>query len=158
MNTTRWWCLALVAATALSFSAGRWSADPATLPDPLRNIGSLQLDWLDLTAAQAAEVARIQPPYAHAVKSGCDAQCAARCQLVNALVADTWNADQARAAVEAMCDAHRETELATLDYLGQIHAVLTPEQRTRLMQRVGACLCESCATNGNLCCIPEENP
>ena len=159
MNPARWWVLALGAVAALSFSVGRWSADPAALPDPLRSLGAIDLGWLDLTPAQAAEIAHFEAPYAQAVKSGCDAQCTARCQLVNLLTADAWDADKARHHVEAMCAAHRANELATLDYLEQVRAVLTPEQRTRLMERVGKCLCESCAVNGNLCCAPEwETP
>lgn len=159
MTTTRWWLLALLAAGALAFSAGRWSATSPAMPSPLQGLAEFKLDWLGLTPAQAAQMAEFEPILNRSIQAGCEAQCAARCRLVRALTADVWDPVQARVAVEAMCAAHRETELATLDYLAHLHNVLTPEQRKRLMTRVGACLCENCAAGRDTCCIPKgENP
>lgn len=155
MNPNRWWMLGLLAAAALAFSAGRWTATPTAGGDPLRDVATIRLEWLGLSSAQAAEIATFEPAYQKSIASGCDRQCASRCQLVHLLTTDAWDADQARAQVEAMCAAHRENELATLGYLEQVRRVLTPEQRSRLLERVGECLCESCARNGNLCCVPK---
>lgn len=156
MTPLRWWILALAAVAALAFSAGRWSAQPTAPYDPLRDVAAIQLDWLDLTAAQAAEIETIEPVYRSAIQTGCDEQCASRCRLVNLLTADTWDPEKVRQQVEAMCAAHRANEMATLDYLENVRRILNPEQRARLMERIGTCLCERCAMNGNLCCAPEK--
>ena len=152
MNATRWWLLGLAAASAVAFSAGRLSVRPSPAGDPLREFAVLSFDWLGLTPAQAAEIARMEPAFRQTVESGCDRQCAARCRLVHQLAADDWDADQARAHVEAMCAAQRKIELAAVDFIERVRPILSTEQRARLMERVARCLCERCATSNNYCC------
>ena len=156
MSANRWWILLALAAAAFGFAAGRWTASQPSAPDPLRLISEIRFDWLDLTPAQAAEVERLRPAHESAVVAGCNAQCADRCRLVRVLTAPEWDRDQARAAVEAMCEAHRASEMATLDYLEALRAILTPGQQARLLTRVGACLCETCALGRDSCCTSER--
>ncbi len=155
MSATRWWMLLAFAAAALGFVAGRWTAAQPPQEDPLRALAEFRFDWLVLTPAQAAEVERLKPTFQSTLSAGCDARCAARCALVRALTAPEWDREKARDAVERMCAAHRATELAALDYLDAVRAVLSPGQQARLLARVGACLCETCARNENACCVPE---
>lgn len=151
MNATRWWLLAIVAAAGISFAAGRWTSAAQLGGDPLRMDFSIDLSWLGLTPAQAAELEAIEQAR-QAVQSQCDDPCAARCSIVHALKPDAWDPDALRDYVERMCAAHRARELATLDYLIEIERILTPKQRASFLERVSRCLCELCASGEGACC------
>ncbi|MCO5044568.1 MAG: periplasmic heavy metal sensor [Verrucomicrobia bacterium] len=153
MSASRFWILAIVAAAAIAFAVGRFSASPDSASDVLRDLSVANLDWLGLTSAQADEVRQLQPAYEESLRAMNDQQVQARCQLVHALTADEWDGETARAAVDAMCEAHVANEQATLHYLERVRSILTPEQRARLMARVGKCLCEECAEGQGSCCI-----
>lgn len=157
MNSARWWLLGVAAVAAMAFAAGRLSVTQTVALDPLRDLATARFDWLGLTSAQAAELDRLQPAYEKTIKSVSDQQCQARCRLVHCLTSEEWDGAKARTAVDAMCASHKANEQATLDYLEQVRSVLTPEQRTRLMTRIGECLCEQCANDQGSCCAIEHN-
>lgn len=158
MNSNRWYRLALAAVAALAFAAGRWSARPSEPFDPTRDLASIRFDWLGLTPAQAAEIERLKPAYSEVTQSACDARCTSRCRLVHSLTAVEWNGEQARAAVKAMCEDHERIELASLQFVEEVRQILSPEQRARLMQRIGECLCKQCANNRDSdCCLPSDS-
>lgn len=152
MNPSRWWILGLVAVAAIAFSAGRMRGQTEASVDPLRNLTATKFEWLGLTSAQAAEIDRLHPAYEQAIAHTSEQQNRARCRLVHSLTAEEWDGALALEAVEAMCGSHKDNELATLAYLEQVRRILTPEQRTRLMERVGECLCTECANDEGACC------
>lgn len=153
MNRSRWWILGLTAIAAVAFTTGRWSASSEAPKDPLRDLTATRFEWLGLTSAQAAEIDRLHPTYEEVITKTSEQQNQARCRLVHALTAEDWDAEQAWEAVQQMCATHKVGEEATLAYLEQVRTILTSEQRTRLMARVGECLCTECANDEGACCV-----
>jgi len=152
----RWIPLALITGLVLGFAAGRADRQPrATAFDPERDLTPARLtDLLGLSSAQAAEIESALQPFSQAVRDACDAHCAARCKLVRYLRDDTFDTANARRMVEAMCDAHRANELASIDQIAAIRGILTPAQRDVFLSGLGECLCSTCANNEAGCCAP----
>jgi len=112
---------ALVAATA--FGVARWlRARPLELHDTVW----LQHE-LNLTDAQAAEVAKLEVDFQKKLADCCTAHCAVRADLGESLADPTKAADCSR----RMCAAQADSEKAALDHILRVRALLTPEQQQR---------------------------
>lgn len=144
---------ALVLAVALGFSAGRFSLQPRSTFDPARDLQAERLSaLLGLSTAQAAELENIAATYGRQVTQACDAHCAARCQLARALRQDSLSREEARGLVDKMCASQQENERATMDHILSVREILTPDQRAKFCDLLGACLCEVCGTGDSSCC------
>lgn len=152
----RWIPLALITGLVLGFAAGRADRLPrASAFDPERDLTPARLtDLLGLSSAQAAQIESALQPFSQAVRDACDAHCAARCNLVRYLGGDTFDPANARRMVDAMCDAHRANELASIDQIAVIRGVLTADQRSIFLRGISQCLCETCASGDEMCCAP----
>ncbi len=156
--TKRWTLTLLILTAAAAFSAGRFSLQPRTAFDPARDLNPAHLiSLLGLNEAQAAEVNRLTDSYAGRVQEACDAHCAARCQLAQALTDDRLTKEQARTLIEKMCVSQKDNELATLDHILSLREALTPEQRRKFAATLGECLCTTCAKNASACCARPEH-
>ncbi len=156
--TTRWTLTLLALTAAAAFTVGRLSAHRAVAFDPARDFNSAQLSsLLNLTEAQAAEVDKLNGAYAQQVREACDAHCANRCQLGEALRRDTLTHADARALMERMCASQQENEMATLEHILSVRAILTPDQRALFAQAIGNCLCSTCEADKSSCCA-NPNP
>ncbi len=82
---------------------------------------------LQLTDAQAAEVAKLEAAYEKRLAEICADHCAARTELAASL------ADPVKAAAccDRMCAAQSASEKLALEQVFKIQAILTPEQQTR---------------------------
>ena len=149
---------ALILAAALGFSAGRFSLQPRSGFDPTRDLQADRLGaLLGLSTAQAAELETIAATYGQQVTQACDEHCAARCQLARALRQDMLSREDARALVEKMCASQQKNEQATLDHILRVREILTPDQRAKFSELIGACLCEVCGAGDASCCPTETN-
>jgi Spy/CpxP family protein refolding chaperone len=95
---------------------------------------------LNLTDAQAAEVAKLDADYEKRLGEICATHCAARADLSKSLD------DPAKAAAccQRMCAAQTQSEKLALEQVFKIQAILTPEQQARHLvvvrqQLTGAC-------------------
>ena len=151
--TKRWTLTLLVLAAAAAFSAGRFSVQTRAPFDPARDLNPAHLvSLLGLNEAQAAEVEALTTGYQARVKTACDAHCASRCRLAQALRKDDLTPAQAEDLVERMCASQKQNEMATLEHILKTRHVLTAEQREKFADLVGSCLCESCGGEGATCC------
>lgn len=149
----RWMIPLLVLSAAAAFSLGRFSRPASSGFDPARDLSPAHLvAQLGLSSAQAAELDQLHATYVQQVKAACDAHCAARCQLSMALGRDDVTEAQARHLVEKMCGSQNENEMATLNHILKMRQVLTPEQRAKFADTLGACLCATCPADGEACC------
>lgn len=154
--THRWTIALLVLTAAAAFSVGRFSHRPGEAFDPARDLNPTRLvSLLCLNEAQSAELASLTAHYEMRVQAACDAQCASRCRLAQALRKDTLTSTQAQALVERMCASQQQNEMATLEHILKTRDLLSAEQRERFAELLGACLCERCGGQGENCCLPD---
>ncbi len=151
--TTRWTLTLLALTAAAAFTVGRLSIHSATSFDPAQDLNAARLSsLLNLTEAQAAEVDKLNATYSQQVSAACDTHCANRCQLGAALRKDTVTQEDARALMERMCASQQQNEMATLEHILGVRAILTPDQRALFAQAIGNCLCSTCEADQSSCC------
>lgn len=152
----RWLIPVLVAIVigALAYGLTRWTActmcRPATnqpVPDRLQDVSFLSRE-LRLSDVQAREVAKLHVSLTTKLADCCQRHCAVRARLGPALCNETNGTVQARMIVEEMCRADAESELATLDHIQRVRALLNPEQKKRFDALITECVCGSCAMCG----------
>lgn len=152
----RWIITLCILATAAGFAAGRFSLNPPAGFDPARDLQPARLTrLLGLSEAQAAQVDALGADLESRVQEACDAHCAARCRLAQALRKGQTTPEELQQLVHRMCASQQENDLATLEHILKVREILTPEQREKFAASLGACLCESCGGQGDTCCGTE---
>lgn len=137
--------LVAVLAIAAGFAIGKrhvWAA-PAPTIDRLKDPAFLARA-LDLTPEQRGQVQELLSAYTRELGQCCSSHCSARMKLGHSLFKPGWDAGKDKELVEAMCRAQAETELATLQHIRAVHALLNPGQQRQFEQMVSGCICEDC--------------
>ena len=142
------WLIPLLVAViigAMAYGLTRWSVctrcRPA--PDRLEDISFLSRE-LRLNDVQAREIAKLHVALNAKLADCCQRHCAIRARLGPALCNETNGTVQARMIVEEMGRAYEAGELATLDHIQRVRALLNPEQRRRFDELITECMCKSC--------------
>ena len=134
--------------------------------DRLQDVSFLARE-LELNDAQVREIKRLHTTLGVKLNDCCRRHCAARARLGNMLSTETNETDRTREIVGQMCRAYEESELATLDHMQQVRALLKPEQKRRFGALIGRCLCKSreminCAASTRVgmdsCEVRKEDP
>jgi len=133
----------VLGSAVLAALAVRTFARPAVAEfDELKDAVHLQ-KTLGLTDAQVAEIQKFQSELGQELKDCCGKHCAAREEIGKALFAGATD-EEMRGIVEKMCRARVESDLATVQHIRKVHAVLTPEQQKKYEALVTACVCGEC--------------
>ena len=147
---------------ALACGLTRWAAcnwcQPAPgrpVPDRLEDVSFLSRE-LRLNDAQAAEIAKLHVSWNAKLADCCQRRCAVRARLGPALCNETNGTVQARMIVEEMCRAYEAGELATLDHIQRVRALLNPEQKKRFDELITECVCASCPMCGGGVAAPSK--
>lgn len=147
----RWLIPVLVAVIigAMAYGLTRWAACSQCQPSPgrLENVSFLKRE-LRLNEVQSCEIAKLHGFLNAKLADCCQRHCAVRARLGQALGNETNGTVQARMIVEEMCRAYEASELATLDHIQRVRALLNPEQKKRFDELITECVCESCAMCG----------
>lgn len=144
---------AWVLMAAAGFAGGRFSVRATAGFDPARDLQPVRLTrLLGLSEAQATQVAELGADYTARVQETCDAHCAARCRLAQALQDEAATPAQLQQYLERMCASQQENDRATLEHLLKVREVLTPEQRQKFAASLGECLCATCGGKGDISC------
>ena len=157
----RWLIPVLVAVIigAMAYGLTRWAACNRCQPAPDRQVSDRQVPGrledvsflkreLRLNDAQAREIAKLHVSRNAKLADCCQRHCAVRARLGPALCNETNGTVQARMIVEEMCRAYEAGELATLDHIQLVRALLNPEQKKRFDELIAECVCASCPMCG----------
>ena len=99
---------------------------------------------LGLDDRQAAEVRALDRELATQLSDQCGQYCAVRAELGEVLLAGRTNAAEvSQQLVNRMCAVQAASELATLQHIQKVSAVLSPEQRKAFLSGLTRCLCGS---------------
>ncbi|MEI8352700.1 MAG: periplasmic heavy metal sensor [bacterium] len=113
---------------------------------------------LGLDDRQVAALSTLEKDLAGQLSDLCGQYCAARAELADALARENSPSVQAsHTLVNRMCDLQAASEVATLNHIRKVSALLTPEQRRRFLSSLTQCLCGS----DGLCaggCMDRETP
>ena len=152
----QWIIPVIIIAGAISFSAGR-RCGGVTMTDlsPLRDTTAIEAT-LNLTPQQTEQVRALAKEFHERAQTACDKHCEARCTIARKLFQENVAPADVQKHVDAMCAAYAEQEHATLDHLVKLRAILTPEQTKKLNEKLGACICEKCASTSGSCCHMEK--
>ncbi|HEX7055549.1 MAG TPA: Spy/CpxP family protein refolding chaperone [Burkholderiales bacterium] len=103
---------------------------------PHRGGAMASLRGLDLTEAQRDQLFKILHEQAPAKREHMKRLREARRSLAEAARAERYDAERVRAAAEAQGKAVAELALLRAQTMQRVHALLTPEQRARLKERL----------------------
>jgi len=140
-----------VAVGHFCFSNGRSLtpvADQVRIEDAGWLIGNMKLNQ-----EQAKAVRALEQEYRNRLTASCATHCAARTKMRDILLKPEANANQTRALVESMAKAQGESDLATVEHLRKINALLTPDQRKKFETLTMDCICGKCPTGLHDCAI-----
>lgn len=112
----------------------------AVCPDRLADVSFLTGE-LKLSADQARQMQSLHAALAARLNECCARHCEARARLGRALANEADDGVAAKAILADMCRAYEEGEMATLDNLRHVRAVLNAEQKRRFDAMIGECLC-----------------
>ncbi len=146
------WLITMLVAViigALAYGLTRWAVCTRCrpVPDRLEDISFLRRE-LRLNDVQAREIAKLHVSLNAKLADCCQRHCAVRARLGQALGNETNGTVQARMIVEEMGRAYAASELATLDHIQRVRALLNPEQKRRFDELITECVCGSCAMCG----------
>lgn len=146
------WLLALLTTVvlgALAFGLTRFlvCTRHGQFPDRLENAEFL-IRELRLSDEQAVALAKLHQSLNTKLENCCQRHCAARARLGGALNNETNGTAQARMIVGEMVRTYEESELATLEHIQNLRAILSPEQRQRFDELITECLCQACPVCG----------
>lgn len=147
----KWWItggIALLTGLA-AFAAIRWHARAETPPLATLSDVTQLARRLDLSADQVKAIAALQSQYGATLDTCCAQHCAARLQLGGLMFKPEADPARLKALVEEMARAQLQSDLATLEQMRRIHALLTPDQQRRYEQQVGACVCAAACPRGS---------
>ncbi|MBI2441280.1 MAG: Spy/CpxP family protein refolding chaperone [Lentisphaerae bacterium] len=149
--------LALLAALVLgilAFSLTRWTVcarhgtlAAQVLPSRLEDISFLTKE-LRLEPEQVRELTKLHAALATKLSDCCQRHCAVRARLGPALGNETNGMVQAKMMIAEMCRSYEEGELATLEHIQHVRAILNQEQKRRFDELIAECLCRTCAVCG----------
>jgi hypothetical protein len=142
--------LAAAAAGVLAFGVTRYAARRAAGPgiDRLRDVSFLTRE-LNLNDAQADKLKRLHAMLGERLSDCCTRHCTARARLGQAVAAETNGSAQADVVLREMCRAYEQSELATLDHIRAVRAVLNAEQMRRFDTMISDCMCKPCSMHGD---------
>lgn len=143
----RLWVLAFVGVliAALSYVFGVWTAQRSA-PPPLADLQDAA--WLKkhlgLSEAQEKAVYALEEKFGAEVIALCGEHCSARNELASQLLRADWSEDVEQALLEDMGRAQIRTDAAILEHVRRVSRVLTPAQRARYQELVGARMHSAC--------------
>lgn len=130
-----------VAAMAFAIGIYRQPAQNATFSlNKLQNTAQMT-QLLNLDPAQAQQLELLNAGLLQQLQGSCQRNCEARQELIRAVPEDQ-NAQEA--ILLKMCKAYEDSERATLAHVQAVRALLDQEQRSKLDNLLGRCLCGGC--------------
>jgi hypothetical protein len=97
---------------------------------------------LGLDEKQAAGIQDLDSKLAAQLSDQCGRYCAVRAELGAALMAEGTNSvETSRRLVDQMCAIQAASELATLEHIRKVSALLNPDQRKQFLSNLTRCLC-----------------
>ena len=138
-----WLAIAAVAALSAGFTHWAFCGRKAVAQNLLSDATFLARA-LDLSPAQAREIARQQETVAAELSDCCARHCAARAQLATVLAGGADGEARAQALIAEMGRAYQQSEQATWTHIRQVRALLTPVQQARYDALVERCVCGPC--------------
>lgn len=138
--------LVVVVIGALAYGLTRWAVCSRCRPAPnrLEDVSFLSRE-LRLNEAQAREIAKLHGSLNAKLADCCQRHCVIRARLGPALCNETNGTVQARMIVAEMSRAYEASELATLDHIQRVRALLNSEQKKRFDELITECVCKSCS-------------
>jgi len=113
---------------------------------------------LKLEDRQVAGIRLLEQKLAVQLADQCGQYCAMRAELGEALMREGSHSEEvSRRLVDRMCAIQSASELATLDHVRKVSALLNPEQRKTFLAGLTKCLCGS----GGMCvggCMDKAMP
>lgn len=134
----------LVAAGVLAFWGTRMMVSPKSARLPSYSLGQVMhlKAELGLNDGQVEAIRALEQGLAAQLSDQCGRYCAVRAELGNALLEEGTNsAIEARRLVDGMCAIQSASELATLEHIRKVNALLTPGQRKQFLGGLMKCLC-----------------
>jgi Spy/CpxP family protein refolding chaperone len=119
-------------AAACHAQAGGWKRDPALIERRMAKHLDRVLDELDATDAQRAQGREILKRYAPQLKALRENHEATRDELEALWASESLDATALRGVVDRKLDEARAAGYKLADAFSEIHALLTPEQRSQL--------------------------
>lgn len=138
----------------LAYGLTRWVVCSRCQPAPDRPVSDRLEDVsflsreLRLNDVQAREIAKLHVSLNAKLADCCQRHCSVRARLGTALGNETNGTIQARMIVAEMCRAYEASELAMLDHIQRVRALLNPEQKKRFDELIAECVCASCPMCG----------
>ena len=133
-----------VVAGILAFWGTRLAVCPKPAPSPLGALGvetHLKTE-LGLTDRQTSEIHDLDGKLAAQLSDQCGRYCAVRAELGAALMTEGTNSvEMSRRLVDQMCAIQAASELATLEHIRKVSALLNPDQRKQFLSNLTRCLC-----------------
>ncbi|MFA5042892.1 MAG: Spy/CpxP family protein refolding chaperone [Kiritimatiellia bacterium] len=134
---------------AMAYGLTRWTVcsrcRPA--PDRLEDSSFLRRE-LRLGETQSREIAKLHAALNATLADCCRRHCAARVRLGPVLCNETNGVVQARLIIGEMGRAYEAGELATLEHIQRVRALLNPQQKKRFDELIAECACRSCPMCG----------
>ncbi len=127
-----------------AFWGTRMAITPAHVRPPLGVVGGgLHLKTeLGLNEKQADEIQVLDGRLAAQLSDQCGSYCAVRAELGAALMTEGTNSvETSRRLVDRMCAIQAASELATLEHIRKVSALLNPDQRKKFLSNLTRCLC-----------------
>ena len=138
--------LLTVLAGAFAFWMTRLVVHPKSVRADMCSLGEVThlKTELGLDDRQVAALSALEKDLAGQLSDLCGQYCAVRAELGAALTAEGTNSVPAsRAIVDRMCALQSASELATLEHIRKVSALLNPEQRKKFLSSLTQCLCGS---------------
>jgi hypothetical protein len=136
--------LILVVAAAVAFWGTRLAVCPKPARLPSYSPGQMAhlKDELGLDGRQAAALGALEKEMAGQLSDQCGRYCAVRAELGAALMTEgTHSVETSRRLVDQMCAIQAASELATLEHIRKVSALLNPDQRKQFLSNLTRCLC-----------------
>ena len=136
--------LILVVAAAVAFWGTRLAVSPKPARLPSYSPGQVAhlKDELGLDGRQAAALGALEKELAAQLSDQCGRYCAVRAELGEALMTEgTHSVEMSRRLVDRMCAIQAASELATLEHVRKVSALLNPDQRKKFLSNLTRCLC-----------------
>ncbi len=140
-----WLALVAVAAIAVGYVAARMWICGATGSDVerLQDVSHLAR-VLDLRPDQVTAIGALQKNLCGSLAACCARHCACRKELASVLVADPFDSARAREIRESLCRAYADSEMATLEHIRNIRALLDDWQRAKFDRMITESLSRAC--------------
>ena len=128
----------------VAFGVARWKANAAA-----PSLDQMQSsDWLEkqlnLTPDQTAKLRALMNTYRDALEECCERHCVVRAELGASIFAADWSPEKQREFADRLYRSKLAGELATIEHMRAVYAMLDPAQQKKYEAIVEQCLCASC--------------